>query len=439
MPFSSFLILGAYLMRTSLTGFLWLGVGLLSLVAAACREAQPVEQDFPPEDPPLVEETPFVEFRSWTAPRRIEVAPDPGPYHLYPHSLSTEGLDGLHLLFSFPVDTLHPSQKLRLGYLRYDGNEWSLQGEIDGDGWLHPAPHIVDGAGELHVFFGGVLPEERAAWLERTIFSPHLFYCRWNATGCTAPTVLVSQPAVAYKIAFGDTSPVLDSRGRIQIIVEKIDFDEILTLDPGGTLLSRSRVEGGDHHLLVAGDTLHRVYVAASKVLGVANDLYYTYRLQGGWAEAVTIFHDVSRRGFLPVLAIDPAGVFHVVYYADGFERGTFTVEYTRSDDRGLTWSRPEVLGTIHGPFYRAPKLLADRYGVLHVFWNQVLLERLSNGGFGVKNSYRALREGVWEPPRFVFPGFELQIEAKAVLDGRGVVHVIFLALDGHIYHATFE
>lgn len=155
------------------------------------------------------------------------------------------------------------------------------------------------------------------------------------------------------------------------------------------------------------------------------------------WSPRVTAFHDATKAGHHPTLAIGADGVYHLVFYAHNAS-GSYTTMYAASKDRGQTWSAPAALFTNELVVIGPPKLSFDAHSILHLMWTH-LGGILSDSSVGFDSYYAPLRNGEWSAVQRLFPDYEQVAAARMVVDANNVVHVLLLALDGGIYHARFE
>lgn len=408
------------------------GIVVMSLLAFSCQE-DPVSVESP--DP----EKPFIEYRAWTQPERIEGIPDDyGLSEMLPTSLSTSGNDDLHLLIRNNADGFVPPERLRLGYLLYDGTQWALQTEIDGYGWFTPSTSVAVAPNRAHLFWGGIMPERQQEWLTRSVFSSDLFHCLWNGTTCTTPTSLSSIAPSDHSLRFAEA--MQDHHGQIHLIA---DLDGVVhhhVLDAQGQLISKTPLAVHSYpRILTHGDTLHYVYMDSPQERGTGqNDLYYQAYHDGVWTEPVVTFHDEDNDGHHPALAIDAEGGYHLAFYAHD-PSGPVTTMYTHSENEGQTWAVPEALFTNRNFFFRAPQLVIDGHGILHLTGSHVGATLSDGISTGLDSYYAARREGQWSEVQRLYPEYEPISEAHLVVDGNDVVHVVFRTLDRNIYHVRFE
>ena len=413
--------------------WVYFGIALMSLAALACQEdpvrVEPPDTDKPPE--------PFVEYRTWRAPQPIDGVPDVfGRVSPHPLSLSTSAIDELHLLMNIPADSMLPHNRYRLGYLHYDGVQWRRKAEVDGYGLFAPLTGIATAPGRVHFFWAGITADRQQEWIDnRRLFATDLFHCVWSGAVCSEPVSLSS--TVHEWISFSE--PVQDGQGRIHLITDTGPEVFHLILEAQGQLLSKNRIGfQSQPSLLVQGDTLHFVYMSGPLPgTGGANDLYYEAYHEGAWTEPVVIFHDVDKDANHPRLVIDENGLFHLVFYVT--DAGGPSTQYMHSEDRGRTWTEPELLHRFSYLPFRAPKLGIDGHGILHVTWSHLGSLRSDSASVGIESYYAARRDGQWSAARRLFPELEPKSEAHLVVDANNIVHVIVLALDKNIYHARFE
>ena len=351
----------------SATPWVCFGIAVMSLIALSCQESSPVGSEQP--EPP--DEKPFIEYRSWTPPERIEVVPDDyGRSELLPTSLSAIGDDGLLLLIRTNADSLTPPARLRLGYLQYDGSQWTLKAEVDGYGWFTPSTSVATASNRVHLFWGGITPDRQQDWMSRDVFSSDLFHCFWNGATCSTPTSISTIAPSDRSLQFAEA--VQDRHGQIHLIVDLDGVTYHHILDAQGQLTSKTPLGIQSHpRIFIQGDTLHFVYMDGPQGRGGANDLYYQAYHDGAWAVPVVSFHDVGKDGHHPTLAIDAEGVYHLAFYAHD-PSGPVTTMYTHSEDGGRTWAAPEALFTNEYYFFRPPQLFVDGHGILHMSWSHV-------------------------------------------------------------------
>ena len=422
--------------------FTW-SVLAFGLLLFGCAETPPVEVETPGEEPPPVEETPFVEYRSWSRPQAIEAIPLPlGRLAANPNAFVADHEGNLLLLVQVPVDSLLPPQRLRLGYLRYDGARWSLEGEVEGDGWFLPASIIADD-GVVQFFWGGVPPERRQDWLDRKVHATDLFHCTWRSGACSTPTSLATVAPFDRRLSFPEA--VRDTRGNVHLVVDLGGtITKHYTVDAGGAPL-REEVVGlhSEMRLLAEGDTLHMIYMAAPiRGTGGANDLFYQAFRDGVWSRPVVVYHDVDRLAQWPALALDAEGTLHSVFHSDGSTSGSKTLMYTFSKDRGRTWAAAEAVFTYPNSFFKPPIMAFDEHNVLHVTWSHLGSIRSDSLGFNFDFFYAARREGRWSEAQPLFPEFERISPPMTAIDENETVHLVFKALDAGkeiVYHAKFE
>lgn len=421
--------------------FLWLDcLALVSLTASSCQETSPVNVESFTEKP-SPGEVPFVEHRSWTQPRPIEVIPEVAQrIPPYPTALSTSGSGQLHLVTSIPADTLLPHERFYLGYFFYDGARWIHRTDIQGYGLFIPATVLGTTSATAHLFWTGITPDLQQDWLDHKVFTSHLYYCYWNGEECSSPTIIsdtvpsISHPAIILG------RPMADQSGQIHLVAD-VGYNTFhFVFSPEGQFLNKTRIGSiSQPHILMQADTLHLVYMDASRVRGVANDLYYQAYRNGAWSEPVVLFHDVDALGHHPSLAIDSKGVYHLAFYSQDRHNGYITTMYTYSMNQGRSWSDPDPVYVHRSLFFRAPQLAVDSHDILHLIWSHgggLLSDSLS---FGIDNFYASRQNGSWSKAQRLYPELEPKSNVYMVIDANDVVHLVFAALDKNIYHVTFE
>jgi hypothetical protein len=144
------------------------------------------------------------------------------------------------------------------------------------------------------------------------------------------------------------------------------------------------------------------------------------------WSEPRLVF-DAQAAGFAavdhPALALDPAGMLHVVWVR-GSSMGAFppqAVLHSASDDGGLTWTEPRILaeGAFDWPMVAAP--LA---GEVHVLWNQV------QGGSSWTHRWSLDYGQTWTYQQRVLGFGEVPGPAGMTADGAGNLHLVGVERD---------
>lgn len=227
----------------------------------------------------------------------------------------------------------------------------------------HPAPYAsepkitADIAGQLHV-----------VWTERDEAGMNaIVYTRWRDGKWTDPLDIMVTPGVNDAWA--------------------VDIEA----DPGGLL-----------HLIWVGQ----------------NTLYYSHasirdaHIAPGWLPPMKLAYGVARSGWAGDMLLDDEGRLHLIY-ADGFEPRLF---YVRSDDSGMTWSEPLLVGAETGNNEGTTEVMLARDGAgrLHAAWTT---RRVPGGWPGIRAFYsRSLDNGqTWNEPLLVDT-----IENPFYLENRG-------------------
>jgi len=178
-----------------------------------------------------------------------------------------------------------------------------------------------------------------------------------------------------------------------------------------------------------ADGTLNLVFSEPSAVT-----LWFTRSEDDGrtWSDPqVVVRYDSPDLGLnKPALAEGPDGDFHVVWtevpLPDGYPPGA--IMYSRSLDRGRSWSEPISLANAH---QGEATVVADAFGRVHVAWNGAV----SDGG---RYYVHSLDGGLlWEGIEAVLRGSGgLQYPPGLAVDSTGSVHVVF-ANDASVVYAV--
>lgn len=382
--------------------------------------------------------SPFVEYRSWSNPSLIEAAPIPfaNGYNLV--SSISSGADGLiHVLYRAPGDSLVPNQILRLGYLRYEDSRWRLMMERDEAGEVSPSVNVSTSNGVVHLFWSGVLPEERGEWLTQPFRTTTIFHCVWEGATCSSTRVLSKRFLDAPTASIRVHGASKNASEQISVVIDNASVTELITLNNRGDVLRKIELRVLTLNSLPANDTLHLAYVAPPQGGGSALDVFYRFEHVNALSEPVLVFHEDGHFGQIPQLQIDRRGIYHMLFIVTSFNLYSYRVFHVYSGDRGATWSTPEQIGETMGPLLRLPSFVIDTYGVLHAAWNA---GRFEGDEFRLDTFYATRRDTIWSEPTLMFPTFEF-IEPVWLTVRNGIeIHAVFSTYsDGRLYHAVYQ
>ena len=169
-----------------------------------------------------------------------------------------------------------------------------------------------------------------------------------------------------------------------------------------------------------ADGTLHVVYAVP---VNEERGIYYTRSLDGGttWSPALRVFDAVAAEWVMvdyPRLTEDGQGGLHVVWVRfalPGSDRPK-GIHYSRSNDGGETWSKPE---TVAEGAHAWPQVAASGGGQLHILWNEV------TGQQPWWHSWSADGGLVWTRSERVPVSGDLSAPTSLLADGKGTLYLV--------------
>lgn len=339
------------------------------------------------------------------------------------------------MIVRVPPDTVNIFDGTQLTYLHYNGSEWTVRDQFEGDGWFDPSAALAVSRTKTHLLWVGIPASKKMEWRERAVISSDLYYCLYQQGRCSEPVSLNAADNDVRRVDFRNA--VIDQNGLVHLILDIWGVNYHYILDEQGQI-RENQVVGyfTEAKLKVHNDTLHMVYMDAPERGQGANDLFYKYYADGTWSERVRTYHDIDQQGNHPVLEIDNEGIYHQVFTAKSRE-GLVSTMYNFSADRGRTWSEPETI-TTHPHLGNANYLAVDRYGVLHAAWSNIGQIRFDDTA-DINSYYASRRNGVWSEAIELFPELEAQYRVQMAVSNDGVVHVVLFGIDDRLHHMRFE
>ncbi len=209
-------------------------------------------------------------------------------------------------------------------------------------------------------------------WIEWTAALPEIYYKKstdggatwgtskrltWTSGSSLGPTLAVD-PSGHLHAVWDDSTP-----GNEEVYYKK-------STDGGDTWSTAKRLtstSGNSSEASLVADPSGHLHVAWYDSTPGNEEVYYKKSTDGGntWSTAkrLTWNSGSSRR---PVLAVDPSGHLHVVWYDS--TPGNWQVYYKKSTNEGSTWTESKRLTWSSG-FASDPALAIDPSGHLHVVW----------------------------------------------------------------------
>jgi len=169
----------------------------------------------------------------------------------------------------------------------------------------------------------------------------------------------------------------------------------------------------------LAIDSSNTIHVVWEDDISGNREIYYTRSTDEGitWSAAQRLTWNSGECRF-PAIAIDGSDTIHVVWEDD--TPGNHDIYYTRSADKGLTWSAAQRLTWNSGGSYNA-NLAIDGSGTIHVVWDddtpgnfEIYYRRSSDGGA----TWSAAKRLTWNSGESRFPAI--------AIDGSGTIHIVW-------------
>lgn len=384
------------------------------------------------------EVSPFPNIRSWGTPEAIEVA-GLGISRSYSISLSlsVDLDDNPQLLIRVPLDAAPPHKKYKMAHLSYSGGSWALKKAIEAPGDFDPIRTIVGDNEETHYIWSGVKPEEEEIWINDLWHLPELFYCTSIEFPCTSPVLLASIPWGTGWARF--RTIVRDGMGHIHIVADMDGQTYHYTLENGNLISENLLGYRNDPYVINVEGKLHMVYNGDPPESGQNGNAVYHQVFNGvDWLEPNLLFHDPEEAPAYPTLAIDENGQFHVVFYSNN-PAGDVPLHYVSSNNKGESWSDPQVINrNLYGQI-RPPSIKFDNENKMHLVFSHSGEVSPDSAHATINNYYLTQIEGQWSEVIELFPKHHAQSDALLTITESGEVHFIQTGFDKKVYHIQLK
>ena len=148
------------------------------------------------------------------------------------------------------------------------------------------------------------------------------------------------------------------------------------------------------------------------------NYIYYSADLGAGWQTWPTLLSTTSHDNYDPRIAVDPGGGSHVVWY--GYDENTGKQEIFYSTDAGGSWSEPDILSTTSNNNYNL-QIALDPAGIAHVVWYGNFVD-----GDEQEIFYSTNAGGSWSEPDILSTTSNNNYSPQIALDPAGIAHVVW-------------
>lgn len=150
-------------------------------------------------------------------------------------------------------------------------------------------------------------------------------------------------------------------------------------------------------------------------------NIYYAQRGSDGiWSSPENISSN-SGESHYPQLAVDVDGAIHVVWQGGSY--GYKKIYYSRRGSGG-TWSSPQALSN-NSSDSDDQQLAVDKTGVVHVVWSHVVYPIYVSENWEIYYVRRG-RDGNWSAPMNISNNLGYSRMPRLVVDGRGAVHLVW-------------